>query len=513
MESNLVVMKIKNTYPQRLIALFSRSWVFRVIVIVFVLQAAWIALTGRYPMAFDEDFHLGIIRLYAHHLSPFWSSQPAGGDAYGAVARDPSYLFHYLMSFPYRLVSAFTSDQTIQVLWLRAIDIALFASSLPLYRRLLLKTGASVAVVNFCFLIFILIPIVPLLAAQINYDNLLLPLLALTMLLTLRVSDELRAHKRLNMKALLQLLIVCLLASQVKYAFLPVFVAIIIYLGVRLKQTYPKFGTLKSSLGFGWGLLTRRAKWLLVIGVLISLALFMQRDGYNVIAYHTTVPSCDRVLSIQQCSAYGPWIRDYNYSIAKVNSPRSPLTFTIDWFYGMWLRSVFAVDGPGTGFETRGPLFLPAMVSLIMPAISVAVVLVYLRQIFRVYDATVLWLFAVISACYVGALWLDEYAAFLRTGQPVAINGRYLLVVALPLLLVACLGFAEFLKHQAYLRVGLAGITIVGLLWGGGALTYILRSNDNWYWPSAAVQDMNHAVQRSLGPRTPGYNSPDQFLH
>ena len=83
---------------------------------LFVLQAAWIALSGRYPMAFDENFHLGIIRLYAHHISPFWSGQPAGANAFGAVARDPSYLYQYLMSFPYRLVSIFTSSQTAHVL-------------------------------------------------------------------------------------------------------------------------------------------------------------------------------------------------------------------------------------------------------------------------------------------------------------------------------------------------------------------------------------------------------------
>src|SRR4051812_29328265 len=94
--------------------LLSRKSFFWAILALFVLQSAWIALSGRYPMAFDEDFHLGIIRLFAHHASPFWSTQPAGADAFGAVARDPSYLYQWLMSFPYRLISAITGDQTIQ---------------------------------------------------------------------------------------------------------------------------------------------------------------------------------------------------------------------------------------------------------------------------------------------------------------------------------------------------------------------------------------------------------------
>src|SRR5580692_8418743 len=101
-------MTKQSSYRRRAVALIGSRRFFWGIVALLVLQAVWIACSGRYPMAFDEDFHLGIIRLYAHHLSPFWNGQPAGADAFGAVSRDPSYLYHYLMSFPYRLTSVFT---------------------------------------------------------------------------------------------------------------------------------------------------------------------------------------------------------------------------------------------------------------------------------------------------------------------------------------------------------------------------------------------------------------------
>src|SRR5882672_10647373 len=116
-------MKKNITLASRLVRFVDSQPFFWLVIALLVLEAAWIALTGRYPMAFDEDFHLGIIRLYAHHISPFWAHQPPDGNAFGAVARDPSYLYQYLMSFPYRLVAAFTSDQTLQVLWLRAVNI------------------------------------------------------------------------------------------------------------------------------------------------------------------------------------------------------------------------------------------------------------------------------------------------------------------------------------------------------------------------------------------------------
>src|SRR3954465_971475 len=125
----------KTQVYRRLVSGLGSSWFFWLIVGLLVVQATWIAFSGRYPMAFDEDYHLGIIRLYAHHLNPFWSGQPAGADMYGAVFRDPSYLYHWLMSFPFRLVEH--SSQMTQVMFLRLINIALLASALPLFRRLL----------------------------------------------------------------------------------------------------------------------------------------------------------------------------------------------------------------------------------------------------------------------------------------------------------------------------------------------------------------------------------------
>ena len=140
-------------------------------------------------MAFDEDFHFGIIRLYAQQWSPFFAHQPAGGNVYGALTSDPSYLYHYLMSFPYRLTTLFTSSQTLQIIALRFIDVdgddVLVTWSLVLFHRVLLKAKASVGLANVTLLFFILVPVVPLLAAQINYDDLLLPLTALALLMTL----------------------------------------------------------------------------------------------------------------------------------------------------------------------------------------------------------------------------------------------------------------------------------------------------------------------------------------
>jgi hypothetical protein len=35
--------------------------------IFFVLEGLWIACSAVYPMAFDEEFHFGLIKVYSHH--------------------------------------------------------------------------------------------------------------------------------------------------------------------------------------------------------------------------------------------------------------------------------------------------------------------------------------------------------------------------------------------------------------------------------------------------------------
>ena len=130
---------------------------------------------------------------------------------------------------------------------LRFINIGLFAAALPLYRRLLLKTGASRALVNLCLAIFVLIPVVPLLAAQINYDNLLLPMTAISLLLAVSLGQELRRTRRLNLKTLLWLAIIVTLTCLVKYAFLPILLVIGAYLTVLLCWTYPNIKVSRPS--------------------------------------------------------------------------------------------------------------------------------------------------------------------------------------------------------------------------------------------------------------------------
>lgn len=499
--------------PNRVAGVLRSPKFFYAIIGLLVLQALWIALSGRYPMAFDEDFHVGVIRLYATHYLPVWSAHPTGGDAFGAVARDPSYLFHYLMSFPYSLAGVFTHSEAIKIVVLRLIDIALFASGLPLYRALLLKTGASRALVHASLLLFVLVPIVPFLAAQVNYDNLIMPLTALTLLLALRLNASLTT-KSFDVTALFQLLIVGFFACITKYAYLPVFLAVVGYLLVRGYQVYRTPRALLRVLVLSWRKLAGPRRWLLVGLLVLASALVAERYVGNVARYHTPVPDCAQVLDYSHCKSYGPWIRDYNFALNKrPDADKNPLRYTQHWIYGMWFRTYFAVDGPASEFETRGPLMAPAVGGVISAVVGLSAFVLMAPRLWRRYNRSVLSLYCVVIALYVGILWLTEYQLYRQTAMPVAINGRYLLPV-LPLVVVmTVLAVRELLGHRRALQTLIAIGVLICSLWGGGALTYILRSNNAWYWSGTPTNTVNHALQRGLGPLTPGYDKPTLYLH
>jgi hypothetical protein len=480
---------------------------------LLIVSAAWIALSGRFPMAFDEDFHLGVIRLYTHHPNPFWDGQAAGGGVYGAVSRDPSYMYHYLMSFPYRLISSLTVDQYKQVLFLRFINIGFFASGLFVYRRLLLRSKASRAVVNFTLLILVLIPITPLLAAQINYDNLFIPLVGLALLLTLKLHST-NTGTKLNAKLFLSLTGLSLFLGVLKYAFLPIFVGLIVYNAVYLRKQYP---TLKLYLSARKNGLKNIQKPLLALLVLINLVfggLFVERYGINLLHYHKPVADCGQVLDYKHCQFYGPWIRDYNLEANKQTTQTNPIKYTQHWLYGMWFRTFFAVDGPATGFQTRRPLALPGLTGVLFAVVGAVAFIISAKKLWRKYNRPALWLMTVVTSFYVISLWLEEYKLYVRTGQPVAINGRYLLPILPFFIILVLLAFKEIMGNKLRLQLALAVLLIFGLVWGGGSLTYILWSNDDWYWPyNSFVADINHTIQNNVGPIIPGYKDPAEFLH
>lgn len=474
---------------------------YKIILAVFVFEAVWIAVSAAYPQAFDENFHFGLIKIYSHYWLPFFTSQPPHADAYGAVAHDPSYLYHYLMSFPYRFIELFTKRQTLQVIFLRLINVALFTWGLVLFRKVLLRVGASKALANLSLMLFILIPIVPQLAAQINYDNLMIPLTAVSILLAFRVMDEVKA-KQPKVASIAMLIGLGLLTGLVKYAYLPIFAAIAVFLVVFGWRTYRyHIGSFFTHLGRSWKELRPLFKVFIVIAVLVPIGMFVQRDGVNLVEYHAIEPNCSKILSVKQCMAYSPWAYNYKNHAKLVangteNHFQNPLVYGFQWIYWMWYRLFFAVNGPKSHFKNYPPLPLPSAAALILLVIGIIALIKYRRKLFS-GNARLGLLFAV-AVFYSIVLFAQGYYTYRYTAVLENMNGRYLL----PILLLFAVVFGESislaLAKKQNRKIVLALIALLFFLEGGGLVTFIARSDPSWDIDNKAVVKVNNTARKVI---------------
>lgn len=478
--------------------ILASSKLFWMIIIFFILESLWIVFSAIYPMAFDEDFHFGLIKLYSHYWLPFLPHQPTGTSIYGAVTHDPSYLYHYLMSFPYRFIEIFTNDQTIRVIWLRLLNVALFTYSLVLFRKLMLRAGTSRAATNVSILIFVLLPIVPQLAATINYDNLFMVLVAFTGLVLASCIAAIKV-RQLPLRQLGILTILCFLGSIVKYPFLPVAAASIIILLMLIWQSFNHdIHAIQRATHNAFRELSKPVKVALLIAILASAGLFSQRYVVNLVSYGSPIPTCNRVLTTDDCMQYGPFARNY-IDAQERNTAFKPriTTFSKHWVYGLWYRTFFAINGNistprWVRYQVYPPLPYPSFTLLVLVASSILLVLLLLRRVFN-GDWLILF-FLLMATLYLCALYVTNYVAYEHTGEYLGINGRYLLPIMLPCVIIAIRAWSLALHNQAAKYI-LASIVVLLFLQGGGFLTFILGSNKYWYWPNHTVYVVNTTAQ------------------
>lgn len=479
---------------------------FYVVVGFLVFQALWIALSGRFPMAYDEQNHLGIIKLYVENVSPFWSSQPAGPAPFSAVSRDPSYLYHWLMSFPYRLFDVFLKNDASKVLAFRFISIGLFAAGIVLYRKLLLQTLASKPLIHTVFALFVLVPTVPFLAGQMNYDNLLFLLVAVILLLTAKIIGDIKSGQ-LDIRTIVYFVSLSLLTSLVKFPFLAILLSLGIWiLAVFFRRNGRKGWRIASALlKESYGGLSIALRIMLVALVVVSAALFIERYGVNTLRYGTPTPECDQVIDMERCEAFGPWRRNYDIYQAKIDGSLQPspnsdfISFaTHEWLGLLTWQFFYSLNGPTDGFSVGKPLPLPYRMSMVLAAVGIIGIITYWRSVFR---RPLMKGLVFVALFYALVLLAQNYADFLRLSIATAIQARYIVLVLPVLFLALGLAYARVFRTLPYAKTVLATIAIaVMLTQGGGIGVFIVRSSPLWWWENSTVIQVNQAAQRVLRP-------------
>lgn len=262
-------------------------------------------------MPYDENFHFGVIEIFSKQLSPFILDQPMAYDIYGNLAHGDATLFHYFMSFPYRLILLVTSNFAVAIILLRLICIFMVMVGLILFNKLFKKIGIRQIFINIGLLLFVLLPITPFVAATINYDNLLFPLTALFLILCVDVIN----NTTIKWYKCILIVVVGCIASLVKYTFLPIFAASFMYIVVLLFRRHGKkiFSMMIRSVRS-----TNLVKILsLTIIFVLSVGMFFAVYMPNIVIYKSIRPSCERVMSKQRCEANRPYLMASEQEMAK----------------------------------------------------------------------------------------------------------------------------------------------------------------------------------------------------
>lgn len=488
--------------------IFGSRQFFWAVLAIFGFQAAWIALTGRYPQAFDEQYHFGVIQLHAQQWSPFFASQPVGADQYGALVRDPSVLYHYLLSFPYRLLNLFVHSETTQIIVFRFINIGFIVWALFLFRRLLRLVGLSSATAQLTILFITLLPVFPLLAAQLNYDNLLIPVTALTLIWTVEVYTAYHRTGQLDWLALVRLLIAMTVFSTIKFAFTPVLFAVVL---LFLPVVWSLRGKVVHQVRASFGALRLRAKLAYVVAACLALWLFGGGIGLNVVRYHATTPRCNDVLTVKQCMEFGPFARDYkSVQVRRDHASASQLAWYVwAWTKNMMRETFFTVYSL---FNSRGKVdyYGGKKISQLMVMgwiwfwFSLAVFVISLRWLWSRAATRVLLL---VSLVYTASLFFVDIKLFYHTTYVAAVHGRYLFPVLIALMACVVLAIGYQIsrlsagKQVVARSVAVLAIilTLIGWTQGGGMLTYIYYSSDAAFWQqSQFAQDANRVLRDGL---------------
>ena len=316
-------------------------------------------------------------------------------------------------------------------------------------------------------------------------------------MLSFKILDELKQQKA-NFVSISGLLILATLTSIVKYAFLPIYLAIVVLMIYQVFKNFKKLRIFFKALLKSFIKTTLILKILLIIFIILSLFSFAERDLVNLIEYHAIAPSCSKVLTVKECSSYSVWKANFerhNEVLKHKAIPSTNFFFYIgQWFYWMWYRLFFAINGPKQEFKNYPPLPLPSAIGAILGVYGLFILIKYIKRILK--NNNYAQLLFLISLFYLVALIIQGYISYKYTAVLENMNGRYLIPMLILLLALVLRGTYYVFKGKAFLKTVLAIAVLVLFLQGGGALTYIIRSDSNWYIHSKKVTKITKIAKK-----------------
>jgi len=106
----------------------------------------------------------------------------------------------------------------------------------------------------------------------------------------------------------------------------------------------------------------------------------------------------------------------------------------------------------------------------------------------------------VISATLLTTLFITNYSFYAKYHYALTIQSRYLLTITPIIIVMSAVAINHFLRKTR--PVKLLSLIILLLLFtqGGGIITHVYRSSDDWYWHNSKIVEINHVVKKLISP-------------
>lgn len=457
---------------------------FYAVVALMVIQALWYAFSFQ-PTIFDEGQHLNFIFLYSHHWSPFIHHQSKQWDIVGEATREPSYLFYYLMSWILRFVRLFTASRMAQIISLRLVCTALIVLGLFLYRKLFLELKFSRSLVHLVLLFLVLTPTVALYPGTVHYDDAIFPLYALLLLFCVNVLRE----NSVSFKNFALILMICFFGSIIYFPFIVLFTPVILYVAYEIWAKNPKKRKLLATFKSSFTVLSLPAKILLITGLVVATALFLERPIYNFVRYHQITPDCAKIMSAERCQVN--YITARNLKLMEQKPANFQPELLPNYLVDFWLPGM--IEGQITFLENVPPLPMIDVLYYSFAFVGAAVIIGYLH----VFWKNKMYRFLLVSmAGYLVILIAYQYSQYVKFASPVALIGRYLIEVMPIFMIFVALAIRKLLDgHKVTLMASML-VLILLFTQGGGFTSYLLSPNTNLYWPRSKVMRIDGFLKR-----------------
>jgi len=462
---------------------------FLIIMLLFILQSGWIAVSAQYPLIYDEGYHVGAINAYEGNLLPFISHQNESDSGLGDITRYGSYLYHYVMSFPARIIDWLHGSLYVKIEILRWLNIGIFAVALLYMYQLLFKLGFSRKNANITILAVTMIPITTYVAATINYDSMFLLFIMVHLVAAIRLY-ELRYS---DAKTLVAYISTGILGSLTKYSFLPIFMATFLVSLVILWHQRDMKQACKRLLA---SIRAQSRTWQVILGVvtIVVLGLFAERYGYNVVAYRSVNPDCGRIHSVQSCEQWGPWRRNYVLDVEYPDdklSAQGAVKFFVNTWYDSIIRNSTLIGGTAVqeGYVTHAlssQLSLKWLYLTVVGCVSFA----FLAAVALIKSKRLVIVLAAVIA-YLISFFMLNYSDFSKLGEPVAVQARYVLwiapvIISLTIYTLSSL-FMSLYKKAPGMRTLVVLAAFIVMMQFGGIMTYWLKYQPSWSWKNQPV--------------------------